>query len=196
LLWPLGFANENSVEDPNKLYEKKQPFKSRVSRRGQKTVLQQKSFFSDEGMKGCSGQYAARNKEPLVEASSSCSISKVLPEDMELQSPNVNGEMRDLRHVACCETSSNYINWPGHPPARKKPKRNQSFTSPFVIENQKTKSAILFSGLHLLADVAVRILETHCPSLRVAFVIESICVTYSLWLGGIFFVYSWVVFNS
>ena len=76
--------------------------------------------------------------------------------------------MRDLRHVACCETSSNYINWPGHPPARKKPKRNQSLvsetsTSPFEIENQKTKSEILFQGLHLLADVAVRILENDFP---------------------------------
>jgi hypothetical protein len=119
-------------------------------------------------MKGCLGQYAACNREHLLKVSSSCSISKVLAEDIELQSRNVNEGMRDLRHVACCETSSNYINWPSHPPVRKKPKRNQSLvsetsTSPFEIENQKTKSEILFQGLHLLADVAVRILENDFP---------------------------------
>jgi hypothetical protein len=46
----------------------------------------------------------------------------------------------------------------------KKPKSNQSLvseisTSPFEMESEKAKSEILFPGLHLLAGVAVRLLE-------------------------------------
>jgi len=152
---PLGISNENSVEDPG-FYDKKQPSKPRVARRGQKTALKQNRLFSDDGMTGSSGQYAARNREPSMEASSACSISKIVAEDIELQSPSMNGELRDL--------GSNYINWPCHPPDNDKPKKDQSLVSeisesPFQIENQKAKSENLFPGLHLLADVAVRSLQ-------------------------------------
>jgi len=147
----LGIVDENSVEDLA-FYEKKQPSKSRVCRRGQKTAVKQNRLFSDEGMKGSSGQYATCSREPLVEASSSSSISKVIAEDMELQSPSMNGEMRDLY--------SNYIDWPCHPPDTKKPKNDQGLVSEnsksaFQIENQRAKSEFLFPGLHLLVDVAI-----------------------------------------
>jgi len=149
----LGIADENSVEDLA-FFEKKQPSKSRVWRRGQKAAVKQN--FSDEGMNGSSVQYATCSREPLVEASSSSSISKAIEGDMELQSPSMNGEMRNL--------SSDYIDWPCHPPATKKPKKDQGWVSetsksPFQIENQKAKSEFLFPGLHLLAGVAVRCLE-------------------------------------
>ena len=82
-----------------------------------------------------------------------------IAQDMELQSGNLNGEIRDLRLITGCETSSNYIYCPCHPPATNKPKRNQSLVSedsksPFEIEKQRAKSEIQFSGLYLLADVA------------------------------------------
>jgi hypothetical protein len=121
-----------------------------------KTAVKQNRLFSDEGTKGSSGQYATCSRQPLVEASSSSSISKAIAEDMKLQSPSMNGEMRDL--------NSNCIDWPCHPPATKKPKKDQGLVSetsksPFQIENQKAKSELLFPGLHILADVAVRSMQ-------------------------------------
>jgi hypothetical protein len=127
----------------------------------------------DEGIKISSGRYAACHTETSVDASSSCSIPKVVVEDMELQSRSVNGQLRDLRLVGGCETCYNDINWPCHPPARKKHKRNQSLVSdtcesPFGIENQKAKSdsVTLFPELHLLADVAVWLLENDVAGLH------------------------------
>lgn len=154
---PLGIADENYVEDPN-FYDKKQPSKSRVGRRGLKAALKHNRLFSDDGMAGSSGQYAVCNKEPSVEASSSSSISKVVAEGMELQSPSMNGEMRDL--------GSNYINWPYHLPAMKKPKKDQCLvseisSSPFQIEKRKAKSEDLVPGLHLLADAAVQFPQSY-----------------------------------
>ena len=115
-------------------------------------------------MDASSGQYSARHCEIWVDASSSCSISKVVVEDMELQSPSVNGKMRDLRVVGGYETSSDYIHSPFHMLASKKPKRDQGLVSetgksPSEIENQKAKSEILCPGLHLLADVAIRSMQ-------------------------------------
>lgn len=146
-------ANENSVEDLG-FYDKKQQSKSGMARKGQKPGLKRPRLFADDGITGSSGQYAASNREPSVEASSSYSISKVAAEDMELQSPGMHGELRDL--------SPNYIDWPCHPPATKKPKKDQGLVSminrsSFQIENQKDESENLFEGLHLLADVAVRV---------------------------------------
>jgi hypothetical protein len=148
----LGIGDESSVEDPA-FYQKKQPSKSRIQRRVQKAALKQNRLFSDQGVKDSSGRHAACQRE----------ISVVV-EDMEFQSQSVNGQMRDLRLVGGCETNSNYINWPCHPPASKRPKRDQGLVSetsksPFEIENQKVKSEILCPGLHLLADVAVRSLQ-------------------------------------
>lgn len=148
-----GVANENSVEDLS-FYDKKQQSKSGMGRNGQKPGLKRTRLFADDGITGSSGQYAASNREPSVEASSSYSISKVAAEDMELQSPSMHGELRDL--------SPNYIDWPCQPPATKKPKKDQGLVSmingnSFQIENQKDESENLFEGLHLLAHVAVRV---------------------------------------
>jgi len=150
---PFGIEGENPVIDLS-FHQKKKASKSRVGRRGQKTALN--SLL----IKGSSGQYTACNRETSMEASSSCSISKVVAEDMQLH----NREIRNLRLVSGSETSSSYIDWPCHPRTCKRPKRDQSLVSetgksPFEIENQKAKSEILFPGLHLLADVAVRFLE-------------------------------------
>jgi len=115
----LGIVDENSVEDLA-FYEKKQPSKSRVCRRGQKTAVKQNRLFSDEGMKGSSGQYATCSREPLVEASSSSSISKAMAEDMKLQSPSMNGEMRDL--------DSNCIYWPAYRLLPRNPRRGRAWS--------------------------------------------------------------------
>lgn len=78
----LGVANENFVEDLG-FYDKKQPSKSAMGRKDQKAGLKRtRLLFSDDGITGSSGQYAASNREPSVEASSSCSISKVAAEDV------------------------------------------------------------------------------------------------------------------
>lgn len=149
---PLGLEGENRVQDLP-FHQKKRASKSRAGRRVQEAAL--KSLL----IKGSSGQYTACNRETSVETSSSCSISRVVAEDMRLY----NGEIRKLRVVSGSETSSSYIDWPCHPRASKKPKRDQSLVSatgkrPFEIESQEAISEILFPGLHLLADT-VRLLE-------------------------------------
>lgn len=147
---PLGIADENYVEDPN-FYDKKQLSKSRAGRRGMKAALTHNRLFSDDEMTDSSGKYAACNREPSVETSSSFSISKGVAEGMQLQSPSMRGEMRDM--------DSNYINWPYNQPAVKKPKKDQCLVSEiskslFQIEKTKAKPEDLFPGLHLLADAA------------------------------------------
>lgn len=165
----MGFAGENLDEDLF-AYQKKQPSRLRGKGRGRKAALKQSGLLSDEGMKSSSDQYTVWNREASMEASSSCSISKVVAENMQLQSRSMNGEIRNLRTVAGSETSSSYIKLPYYPPASKKPKRNRSFISETVKsllenENPEAKSEILFRNLHLLAEVSVLVLENEQAAL-------------------------------
>lgn len=159
---PMGFTGEILDEDLIS-YQKKQASRLRGKRRGQKTALKQSGLLSDEWMKGSSDQHTAWNREASMEASSSCSISKVVADNMQLQSWSMNGEIRNLKTVVGSETSSSYIKRPYHPPASKKP-RNRSFISEtgeshLENENLEAKSEILFRELHLLAEVSVLVLE-------------------------------------
>lgn len=144
----IGYENPVRVSS---FCGRKQPSK------GQKAVFKQNRSFSDE--QGISGQYATSDSKPSLEASSSCTMSMAIAEDMDLQAGDLNVEMRVLGLIGSRETRSNYINSSSHPPASKKPKRNQSLVfeaskSPLEIEKQRAKSEIRFSALYLLADVA------------------------------------------
>ena len=135
--YPLGIEGENPVEEPA-FYHKKQTPKSRVGRRGRNAAL------NNVLVKG-SGEYTACNRETSVEASSSCSISKVVAQDRQLH----NGEIRNLKLTVGSDTSSSYVDLTCQPRASKRAKRDQSLVSetgksPLEIESQNAESEILF----------------------------------------------------
>ena len=127
---PLAIEGENPWEEPA-FSPKKQAPKSRVGRRGRKAAL-------NNLLVNCSGEYTACNRETSVEASSSCSISKVVAQERQLH----NGEIRNLKLTVGSDTSSRYIDLKCQPPASKRAKRDQSLVSetgksPLEIESQK-----------------------------------------------------------
>ncbi|GLJ31594.1 hypothetical protein SUGI_0634070 [Cryptomeria japonica] len=134
----LPYSDGNLLHDGNFC----DPSKFRALKRGQRAAPDNDYVFSTDGIhNSCAGF----SREASTEASPSCSES----ENLKLQLWGMKEEIRNLRAVGALEASLSYM---------EKPKRGHSMISDRSSEIQKENSES-FAALHLLADMAVWLLE-------------------------------------